>query len=139
MSTPNKEQVKKNKGMLMKRIFFTLFLCLPITLQAENIVTFSKEKAFTMQQRQEHINKALTEILKKEVRFDFVNATLFVENAGCDDYQEILGFLKTAAIAMDKKYESDRVHNAKWQRYGKEMKYAGKIAIRDSLTCPFLN
>lgn len=39
---------------------------------------------------------------------------------------------------LDKKAELDQSNNTMWKRYVKEMKYAGKIAIRDAIHCPFL-
>lgn len=72
------------------------------------------------------------------MRFDFANAKLFVEDADCNDYQEILDFLKLAAMVLDKKAELDQANKEMWKHYMKELKYVGKITIRDSLTCPHL-
>lgn len=122
----------------MKRIFFILCLCMPFSIWAENTTSFSDGKEFSIQKRESSINQALSKSLKKTVRFDFENAKLFVEDADCNDYQEILDFLKIAAMALDKKAELDQANNAMWKHYMKELKYAGKIAIRDAMHCPFL-
>lgn len=122
----------------MKSIFFILCLCISSALWAEDTKSFANEKEFSMQERELYINQALSKSLKKTVRFDFENARLFIEDAGCEDYKEILDFLKLVAMVLDKKAELDQPNNAMWKRYVKEMKYAGKIAIRDAIHCPFL-
>lgn len=122
----------------MKSIFFILCLCISSALWAEDAKSFSNEKEFSMQERESYINQALSKSLKKTVRFDFENAKLFIKDAGCEDYMEILDFLKLVAMVLDKKAELDQPNNAMWKRYVKEMKYAGKIAIRDAIHCPFL-
>lgn len=122
----------------MKSIFFILCLCVSSALWAEDTKSFSNEKEFSMQERESYINQVLSKSLKKTVRFDFENARLFIEDAGCEDYKEILDFLKLVAMVLDKKAELDQPNNAMWKRYVKEMKYAGKIAIRDAIHCPFL-
>lgn len=120
----------------MKSIFFILCLCISSALWAEDAKSFSNEKEFSMQERESYINQALSKSLKKTVRFDFENAKLFIEDAGCEDYMEILDFLKLAAMVLDKKAELDQANKEMWKHYMKELKYAGKITIRDSLTCP---
>lgn len=122
----------------MKSIFFILCLCVSSALWAEDTKSFSNEKEFSMQERESYINQVLSKSLKKTVRFDFENARLFIEDAGCEDYKEILDFLKLVAMVLDKKAELDQPNNTMWKRYVKEMKYAGKIAIRDAIHCPFL-
>lgn len=122
----------------MKSIFFILCLCISSALWAEDTKSFANEKEFSMQERELYINQALSKSLKKTVRFDFANAKLFVEDADCNDYQEILDFLKVTAMVLDKKAELDQANNEMWKHYMKELKYAGKITIRDSLTCPHL-
>lgn len=122
----------------MKSIFFILCLCVSSALWAEDTKSFSNEKEFSMQERESYINQVLSKSLKKTVRFDFENARLFIEDAGCEDYKEILDFLKLVAMVLDKKAELDQSNNTMWKRYVKEMKYAGKIAIRDAIHCPFL-
>lgn len=122
----------------MKSIFFILCLCISSALWAEDTKSFANEKEFSMQERESYINQALSKSLKKTVRFDFANAKLFVEDADCNDYQEILDFLKLAAMVLDKKAELDQANKTMWKHYMKELKYAGKITIRDALGCPFL-
>lgn len=122
----------------MKRIFFILCLCISSAIWADNSNSFSNEKEFSMQKRESSINQVLSKSLKKTVHFDWENAKLFIEDVDCNDYQEILDFLKVAAMALDKKAELDQANKAMWKHYMKELKYAGKIAIRDSLACPFL-
>lgn len=122
----------------MKSIFFILCLCVSSALWAEDTKSFSNEKEFSMQERESYINQVLSKSLKKSVRFDFENARLFIEDAGCEDYKEILDFLKLVAMVLDKKAELDQFNNTMWKRYVKEIKYAGKIAIRDAIHCPFL-
>lgn len=121
-----------------------LSLLLGGNVLAESTNDQDSDKYKNQRERAEKVSQSLSGLLKKEVKFDFQKATLFVKDPECRDYQEILSFLQIASMALQEKSvkEKEKGNSEHWlfALYGLELKYAGQIAMNHAMQmdCDFL-
>lgn len=128
----------------MKKIILLLSLILGGNVQAESTNNNDSDKYKNEQERAKLVSQLLSGLLKKEIKFDFQKATLFVKNPKCQDYQEILSFLQASSMVLQENSIKEKEKGNREYRilalYGLELKYAGQIAMNQAIEmdCDFL-